>query len=359
MWRREKRLHPPSGGFLGSNGRGQIGGDKLPFYSFTPPAEVNGSSRFPRLIAALRTPPELASGGDARCGVFLAIETDDVRLTASLLARKLRLIRVVAQYSETLPVERPIERVDLVGLEVCNLMAGQSDLAEPLHQKYVRLGVLPSSEENSMAVGREGGPPDDEQARQVRDLAGMPSNKVEVAQGKVRRGAIDEVNAAPRGHPPLARHFRDGAFVATIDGRRPDLYMAALAFAKKHARPVHRFLRPVSALSCQTNRGSAFHRRLPNGFRSFRVEINPVAIPRPERIRSVGRSRGKSPRRPSVPVHDVEFGIAGSAQIEDDPATIWRPACPPNPRPSEESQLDGIRSIAVAHPDLRASRAPG
>ena len=38
-------------------------------------------------------------------GVFLAIETDDVRLTASLLARKLRLIRVVAQYSETLPVE--------------------------------------------------------------------------------------------------------------------------------------------------------------------------------------------------------------------------------------------------------------
>jgi len=34
---------------------------------------------------------------------------------------------------------------------------------------------------------------------------------------------------------------------------------------------------------------SAFHRRLPNGFRSFRVEINPVAIPRPERIRSVGR----------------------------------------------------------------------
>src|SRR2546430_15587596 len=84
------------------------------------------------------------------------------------------------------------------------------------------------------------------------------------------------------------------------------------------------------------------------------VEINPVAIPRPERIRSVGRSRGKSPRRPSVPVHDVEFGIAGSAQIEDDPATIWRPACPPNPRPSEESQLDGIRSIAVAHPDLRA-----
>ena len=63
-------------------------------------------------------------------------------------------------------------------------MAGQSDLAEPLHQKYVRLGVLPSSEENSMAVGREGGPPDDEQARQVRDLAGMPSNKVEVAEGK-------------------------------------------------------------------------------------------------------------------------------------------------------------------------------
>jgi hypothetical protein len=51
-----------------------------------------------------------------------------------------------------------------------------------------------------MTVGRDAGPPADEQTRQVRDLVDLPRNKVEVPKGKVPRRAIKELNAAPRGY---------------------------------------------------------------------------------------------------------------------------------------------------------------
>ena len=74
-------------------------------------------------------------------------------------------------------------------------------LPEPLYQDDVPFGVLDSRKEKSVAVRREVRSPDVKQARQVRDLADMPSVKVEVVEGKVMRSASHEVNAVPRWNP--------------------------------------------------------------------------------------------------------------------------------------------------------------
>ncbi len=50
--------------------------------------------------------------------------------------------------------------------------------------------MLDSREQKSMAVGREAGAPDDEQAWQLGNLVDMLSDKIEVLEGKVTRGAI-------------------------------------------------------------------------------------------------------------------------------------------------------------------------
>src|SRR6266567_6574224 len=142
------------------------------------------------------------------------------------------------------------------------------------------------------------------------------SDKVEIVKGKTPRGeAFDEIDSVPRRNPAyVGRHSRDRAFVAAIRGRRPGMCMVAVNFVEKYTRPVSRFLRRDPVLSiCQTNRCSAFHWRLPNSVRAFRVEIDPMTIRRPEGIGSVWRSRGESLRRSSIHVHGVEFGIAGSA----------------------------------------------
>src|SRR5258708_27231238 len=114
----------------------------------------------------------------------------------------------------------------------------------------------------------------------------MVSDKIEVIEGKVTRGAIDEVHAVPRWHPAyVGGDSRDGAFVAAIDRRRPGLFMTVLIFVKKHTRPVRRFPRKNSAPALrQTNCRSALHRRLPNGLAAVRVEIDPMSIRRPERV---------------------------------------------------------------------------
>ena len=51
-----------------------------------------------------------------------------LRMNRSLFTNSSWLLALVSDCNQL--------NVDLVGLEVCNLMAGQSDLAEPLHQKY-------------------------------------------------------------------------------------------------------------------------------------------------------------------------------------------------------------------------------
>src|ERR1022692_3020013 len=155
-----------------------------------------------------------------------------------------------------------------------------------------------------MTVGQDAGPPADEQTRQVRDLVDLPRNKVEVPKGKVPRRAIKEVNAAPRGYPLYVRnHSRDGPFVAAVDGCGPSLSTSILIPVKIQTRPFHRLLQEASTLSGQANRGSAFHCRFPNGVRSFCVEVDPMTICRPERIRGVYRSRRESLRRSSSHIY--------------------------------------------------------
>src|SRR5260370_16442832 len=81
---------------------------------------------------------------------------------------------------EGLPVIRPLRthsgKVDPLS---SSCRDGQCDLPESFHQEDVPFGVLDSREEKSVAVRREAGPPDDEQAGHARNLVDTLSDKVE------------------------------------------------------------------------------------------------------------------------------------------------------------------------------------
>src|SRR5215831_15625460 len=74
---------------------------------------------------------------------------------------------------------------------------------------------------------------------------------------------------------------------------------------------------------------------------------------------SAGSSGGKAARRPSFDVYGVEFGVGGGAHIENESTTVGGPARWADLRAAKRSELQRIGSIAVAHPDLRSSGAPG
>jgi hypothetical protein len=59
------------------------------------------------------------------------------------------------------------------------------------------------------------------------------SGKVEVIEGKVSRGTIDNVNTVSRWHPLYVCGSRDEAFVTAIDGRGPGLSMASHDLVEK------------------------------------------------------------------------------------------------------------------------------
>src|SRR5215475_3143322 len=76
-------------------------------------------------------------------------------------------------------------------------------------------------------------------------------------------------------------------------------------------------------------------------------------------MRSAGGSSRKTARRPTFNVDGIELGVGGSAHIEDQASTVGGPARRANLRSAKGSELQRIGSVAVAHPDFRASGAPG
>src|SRR5277367_1082960 len=199
------------------------------------------------------------------------------------------------------------------------------DLAETFREDDVALRVLDSGEEKSMPIGREAASPDGEQAGQVGDLADMLAAEVEVLEGIVPWAAGEEVGAAACQNPGcVSGHSGERALVTATGGNGPGVAVAALIFVEQHPGSIECFLRsgPARARAGQADRGSAFDWHLPNGVRRFRREIDGVAVRRPERTRGIGRPGQKPPWRPSIDVHDVEFGVAGSAQVEDDVAAV-------------------------------------
>src|ERR1700722_16933874 len=129
-----------------------------------------------------------------------------------------------------------------------------------------------------MTVGRDAGPPGDEQTRQVRDLVDLPRNKAEVPKGKVPRRGIKEVNAAPRGYPLYVRnHSRDGPFVAAVDGCGPSLSTSILIPEKIQTRPCQRLLRESSPNQfISQDRANARREQIPLTRRVYIVYMNIV-----------------------------------------------------------------------------------